>query len=355
MAKKKAKKEQPSLLKKDTRVDEWLSSGCVLLDAAASCNKSPRGGFPTRRIIEFSGTGGAGKSYICGEMSGDALRKGFDVYVDDIERRWDLDRLNTFGFEFDTPGFHYIDPSSYIEECFERMMTTFSKSKAGRKVLYIVDPVAALNSKRETDGKSDKMGQSRAKAVQKEMRLLKEFVGSPNHTFCVLFSNQLIDNVNAGMFEEKKITPLGNAMIHWPSVRVRFAQIGKMVDELKGRTGTKANKKKVQGIRLRADFRKNSEDDPFRTVDFSIVLGSYGVDNIRDCAKWLKTYTDALGKEAEWYEWPLKDKDPIKVQGLPEFVKWVEKHNREEMLFKKTFKYFKQWHKPLDRKEKVRW
>jgi RecA/RadA recombinase len=143
-----AAKKQPSLMTRDVKVEEWLSSGSTLLDAAASCYKSPAGGFPTRRIVEFSGTGGAGKSYICGEMAGDALRKGFEVYVDDIERRWDLDRLSTFGFELTTKGFHYIDPSSYIEECFQRMMGIFEKAKAGAKILYIVDPIAALNSKR---------------------------------------------------------------------------------------------------------------------------------------------------------------------------------------------------------------
>ena len=94
------KKGQPSLMKEETKVEEWISSGSVLLDAACSCHKSQVGGFPTRRIIEFSGTGGAGKSYICGEMAGDALRKGYAVYVDDIERRWDLARLSTFGFKY---------------------------------------------------------------------------------------------------------------------------------------------------------------------------------------------------------------------------------------------------------------
>jgi RecA/RadA recombinase len=349
-----AAKKQPSLMTRDVKVEEWLSSGSTLLDAAASCYKSPAGGFPTRRIVEFSGTGGAGKSYICGEMAGDALRKGFEVYVDDIERRWDLDRLSTFGFELTTKGFHYIDPSSYIEECFQRMMGIFEKAKAGAKILYIVDPIAALNSKREIDGKSDKMGQSRAKAVQQQMRLLKEFVGSPRHCFCVIFSNQLIDNVGASMFEEKKITPLGNAMVHWPSVRVRFSQVGKLTDELQGRTGTKKDKKKVRGIKLKAVFKKNSEDDPYREVEFSIILGNYGVDNIRDCAKWIKTYTDALGSDAAWYEWPRKDKDPIRINGLSAFVKWVEEKNVELRLFKKCFTEYKKWNAPLKRKEKVR-
>jgi len=289
----KAKTKQPSFMAEDLIVNEWISSGSVLLDAAVSCNKSEQGGFPNRRIIEFSGTGGAGKSYICGEMAGDGLAKGYQIYVDDIEQRWDLSRLSTFGFELTTKGFHYIDPSTHIEECFQRLIATFAKAKKGAKILYIIDPVAALNSKAEMDGKSDKAGQSRAKAVQHYMRLLKDKISRPDCTFMVVFSNQLIDNVMAGPFEEKKITPLGNAMIHWPSVRVRFSHIGKLTDEVKGRSGSDFKEKLTRGIKLKAVFKKNSEDDPYRECIFSIVLG-YGVDNIRDCSRYLKMFTILL-------------------------------------------------------------
>jgi len=348
------KKEQPSFLVEDLLVNEWISSGSVLLDAAASCNKSEKGGFPNRRIIEFSGTGGAGKSYICGEMAGDGLRKGYEVYVDDIETRWDLARLSTFGFERDTKGFHYIDPSNYIEECFQRLIDTFLKAKKGAKILYIIDPVAALNSKAEIDGKSDKAGQSRAKAVQHYMRLLKDKINRPDCQFIVVFSNQLIDNVMGGMFEEKKITPLGNAMIHWPSVRVRFSQIGKLTDKVAGRKGTDIEEKLTRGIKLKAVFKKNSEDDPFRECTFSIVLG-YGVDNIRDCSRYLKKYTNCLGDSASIYEWPRKGKDPFKLKGIGAFAEFVEKNGLEQKLFKKAFIEYKKRNQPVTRKAKVRY
>jgi len=349
-----AKKKQPSFMAEDLKVIEWISSGSVFLDAGASCNKSDKGGFPTRRIIEFSGTGGAGKSYICMEMSGDGLRKGFEVYVDDIEQRWDLGRLSTFGFESDTPGFHYIDPSKYIEECFERLSATFTKAKAGSKIIYIIDPVAALNSKKEIDGKSDKMGQSRAKAVQHHMRLLKDKINRPDCTFMVVFSNQLIDNVGAGMFEEKKITPLGNAMIHWPSVRVRFSQIGKLTDEVKGRKGSDFKEKITRGIKLKAIFKKNSEDEPYRECTLSIAQG-YGVDNIRDCARYLKKFTNCLGDSAAGYEWPVKGKDPIKLQGIGKFVAFVEEKGLEGKLYRKAFIEYKKRNQPINRKSKVRY
>ncbi|MCK4777878.1 MAG: hypothetical protein KAS39_05820 [Actinomycetia bacterium] len=348
------KKGQPSLMKEETKVEEWISSGSVLLDAACSCHKSQVGGFPTRRIIEFSGTGGAGKSYICGEMAGDALRKGYAVYVDDIERRWDLARLSTFGFKYNNPKFHYIDPSSYIEECFQRLIDTLKKAKKGAKIIYIIDPVAALNSKIEVEGKSDKAGQSRAKAVQHYMRLLKEDMGRPDCTFIVVFSNQLIDNVMAGPFEEKKITPLGNAMIHWPSVRVRFTHIGKLTDKIVGRTGTEKDKVLNRGIKLKAVFKKNSEDDPFREIVISIAFG-HGVDNIRDCARWLKKHTDCLGTTASGYEWPRRGQEPLILNGIAKFVKFVESRNLEPMLFKKTYKELKKWFEPVDRKPKVRY
>jgi RecA/RadA recombinase len=353
-AKKQTKKKQPSFMAEDLVVNEWISSGSVFLDAAASCNKSEKGGFPSRRIIEFSGTGGAGKSYICGEMAGDALRKSYEVYVDDIEQRWDLSRLSTFGFELDTPGFHYIDPSTHIEECFERLSATLVGAKPGSKILYIIDPIAALNSKTEMDGKSDKMGQSRAKALQFGMRMLKDKVNRPDCTFMVVFSNQLIDNVGAGMFEEKKITPGGNALVHWPSVRVRFTQIGKLTDEVKGRKGSDFKEKITRGIKLKAVFKKNSEDDPYRECVISIAQG-YGVDNIRDCARYLKKYTNCLGDAAASYEWPVKGKDPIKLQGIGKFVAFVEEKGLEEKLFKKAFLEYKKRNQPIARKIKKRY
>lgn len=351
--KKKKKKEtkETSILIRETRVDEWLSTGSTGLDMAISCGKNKLGGIPTRRIIEMHGTGASGKTYICGEIAGDAIRKGYEVYVDDIEGRWDLDRLSTFGFDSDNDGFNYLDPSAQIEKCFERLFKILDKNIGKRKLLYIIDPIAALYAAQEL--KSDKMSQARAKALQKHLRFLKERVaGTKGKPVSVIFSNQMIDAVGTTM-GPKKTTPGGNALVHWPSVRVRFRMAGKITRTQKGRKDEEI--KVVSGSKLSAEIVKNSEDEPFRTAIMS-VIHRYGIDNIRDNAKWLKEHTDLLGEADGWYRMPRSSEGTKykSQQGLLAFVKYVEHNDLEGRLSALMRREYRKWHTPSERKPKVR-
>ncbi len=342
------------MIERENIVTEFLRTGSVLLDASISINKDKFGGIPTKRVTEFSGTGASGKTYICGELCGDAIRKAHIAYVDDIERRWDLSRLGTFGIEKNDKKFRYLDPSSNVEDCFARLFKILEKAKKGSKILYIIDPIAALWAKQEK--KSDKMSQARAKALQKHMRFLKDLVNyDPNISNTVVFSNQLIDNVGGGLFTEQKTTPGGNALVHWPSVRVRFGNAGKIT---KKRMRGKKEFKDAIGVRIRSEVRKNSEDDAFRQALFSVRYG-YGIDNIRDCANFLKERTDVLGSAAGWYSMRLTKR--LRKKGVPrkklrknDFVAYVERYNLEKRLFYLTRKAYKEWHQPEKRKAKVR-
>jgi RecA/RadA recombinase len=296
---------------------------------------------PAGDIVEFSGTGASGKSYILGEICGDALRKGYDsVIVDDIERRWDLKRLKSFGFTKKHKNFHYIkSPSRCVEECFDGMFSRLDKiMKKSSRVLYIIDPIAALYGRKELKNE-DKMGQARAKAIQKSMRFLKDRTGDPNKSLTVLFSNQLIDNVGV-MFGPKKRTPGGNALIHWPSIKVRFQSPGELVKKRNGKNIT-------LGILLKSRVVKNSKDDAFRDAEFSIRYG-YGIDNIRDCTMWLKAHTTVLGKG------PGFNFEGEKIKKDYNFFRYIEKKELEIKLFNLTIQEYKKWYTYEERKEKTR-
>lgn len=354
-----------SILQRELSPQEFLSTGSTQLDLAISCGKSKFGGIPTCRIIELSGTGASGKTYISGELSGDALRRGYKVYVDDIERRWDIRRLKTFGFTKKHKNFIYLKPSSTVEECFERLFRVADKAqkaKKKQKILYIIDPVAALIAEQEK--KSDKAGQARAKAVQRNMRFLKDRVSSfADPQLTIIFSNQLIDNVQigrkvyGGSSGEKK-SPLGNAMRHWPSVRIRFISMKELTKERRGRVKGKVFYDPI-GIRLRAKIIKNSEDTPHRNATVTIYDG-YGIDDIEDNATWLKDHTKVLGKSGGWYKIPSTKKEKKKKkehksqQGLKKFRKYVERHNLEKRLRLLMVRHYNKWIKPEKRKPKVR-
>lgn len=368
MAGKKDKKKKTSvskdisILQRELPPQEFLSTGSTRLDMAISCAKSKFGGIPTCRIIELSGTGASGKTYFCGELAGDALRRDYIVYVDDIERRWDIRRLKTFGFTRKHKRFIYLKPSSTVEECFERLFRVADKAqkaKKKQKILYIIDPVAALIAEQEK--KSDKAGQARAKAVQRNMRFLKDRVSSfADPQLTIVFSNQLIDNVQIGKTiyggaSKDKKSPLGNAMRHWPSVRIRFISMKEITLERKGRTKGKKFYDPI-GIQLRAKIIKNSEDVPHRNATVTIYDG-YGIDDIEDNATWLKDHTTVLGKSDGWYKMPKskKDKKEHKAQrGLKKFRKYVEKKNLEKRLKLLMAKHYRKWNEPEERKPKVR-
>lgn len=332
-------------LKESKAPVDFISTGSTLLNMALSCNKHGVGGIPTRRITELSGTTASGKTYILGELCGNALRLGYThVVVDDVEQRWDLTRLGIFGINEKDKRFQYLYKSSTtLEDCFNGMFRKMDSLKPKHSMLYIVDPIAALNSEAEKDPLKD-MGK-RAKVLQYRMRKLRDRMADPDKNITVVFSNQLIDNIGV-MFGPKKVTPGGNALLHWPSVKIRF---GSSKPLLESKTLNKKTKKIVNGVRVLVSITKNSEDDPFRDATFTIRYG-YGIDDIYDCCLWLSEFTSIIsGNEKDGYVYKKK-----KIRGIINLVKYVEKSNLESKIQKLTKKYYKKWYKrALGRKAKT--
>ena len=127
----------------------------------------------------------------------------------------------------------------------------------------------------------------------------------------------------------------------------RFSSLGKLIEKRQGR---KDEFKKTTGIKLHADVSKNSEDDPFRVADFSIVFG-YGIDDIKDNVFWLKSHTDVLGKTDSWYELP---KSTEKAKGLDNFVRLVEDTDSEDVIASATRRHYRRWNATSERKPKTR-
>lgn len=319
----------------------FLRTGSTLLNMALSCHRSRFGGIPTRRITEMSGTASSGKTYVLSELCGNALRDDYNcVVVDDVERRWDLERLSIFGINLNDKRFHYLKESSKtLEVCFETMFRRMDKLKLGKRMLYVVDPIAALYSETETDPMKD-MGK-RAKVIQYYMRRLRDRVGS-DKDITVVLANQLIDNVGI-MFGPKQITPGGNALLHWPSVKIRFMKPKPLFEN---RTLDNKTKKRVVGVSLSASIQKNSEDDPFRTALFTIRYG-YGIDDVYDCITWLKEYTSVLGSGKSY---DFKNKSII---GITKFISFIEEKKLERKLFRLTRKYYRKWYAPSKRRKKI--
>ena len=64
-----------------TNVNEWVSTGCSMLDLAIS--NRPNGGFPVGRITEITGLEASGKSLLAAHTLAETQKKGgLAVYID---------------------------------------------------------------------------------------------------------------------------------------------------------------------------------------------------------------------------------------------------------------------------------
>ena len=66
-----------------TDVYDWIPTSSTWLDAIVCRGK--KAGIPVGRITELAGLSGTGKSYMAAQISGNAQRKGYNVYYFDSE------------------------------------------------------------------------------------------------------------------------------------------------------------------------------------------------------------------------------------------------------------------------------
>jgi recombination protein RecA len=138
----------------------------------------------------------------------------------------------------------------------------------------------------------------RAKVFSQEFRKFCRKVASQKRV--VVFTNQI--RQGESMFGSKEVTPGGNALTFYSSLRIRVGEISKIKKKVK--VGGKDHER-VIGIVSSAYIKKSSVDAPYRECSFPILF-NYGVDDIRGNLEWLKDNTDVFGSTSGVYEWEEK-------------------------------------------------
>lgn len=287
------------------------STGSTLLDKAISGARCRYGGLPGRCIVEISGPPGSGKTTLMAEIMGSIQRLGGKIKIKDPEARLDESYCRKMGVHLpmvphmvqdpktkkmvpDPDGTMVPDPEVYsqpdtvteiMEDIIGPLEAHDGKTRRNMGKAWTPDPrvingqgadsVAALSTRMEME-QGDKMGQRRAKELSEGMRLISRNI----HRYNILFvlTNQLRDNVDGGQWAPKKITPGGNAIPFYSSIRIALTITGKL------RKDTKSD---PYGKIVRAEIIKNSKDIEYRTATIYLIFG-YGIDNIRANLQWLK-------------------------------------------------------------------
>jgi len=339
-------------------VTHFLSTGSTLLDLAVAGLADPagRGGIPCGRFTEFYGPEGSGKSYLSSELLGSAQSQGWGQHLIDTERAFEFARTEIFGFDPTAESFNYypsetepdINTVEQIIGIFDVSTTDKAKvqkglinriaeSKDGRAppAIAIIDSIAVLSTKMESEGK-DKRGQSRAKAFSTAFRQTTSLIADKN--IAVVFDNQV--RSTDAVHGPKTDSPGGFALRHYCSIRIRFGKPSKIKDG-----------NKVVGVSFNFEVVKNRIDYPYRTGEITLLF-DYGIDDIADCANWLKQNTGCLSDKQAVYQLPSMDKG---CRGLANFVKHVEDNNLEKEVVELTRSEWRKLYEPdKSRKKRVR-
>ncbi|MFA5934976.1 MAG: hypothetical protein WC827_03775 [Candidatus Paceibacterota bacterium] len=293
-----------------------ISTGSTLLDLAISGGRVRGGGLPGGILVEAFGPSGSGKTVLLSEIAGAVQRQGGDIMFADPEARLNKQFASMFGLNLRDEDYSRPDT---VTDLFKSIGEWEPKSFKKKVINGIfADSLAALSTKMEMDNKDgDKMGMRRAKEFSEELRKSARTLVKKN--FLMVCSNQVRVNLDAGPYGQKYITPGGEAIGFYASLRLRFTKPEKIKDKVKvaGKEVTR-----VIGVEVLVDVFKSSIWKPYRTAPIYILF-DYGIDDVRANLQYIKDFT----KNTKYYVG-----DTELDVSLEKSIKMVEHDNLEEEL-----------------------
>jgi recombination protein RecA len=260
-----------------------ISTGSTLLDLCISAGRIRGGGLPYGILVEAFGPNSSGKTILLCQIAGNVEAADGNALFNDPEARLSEQFSMMFGMHLKKKDYKVPDT---VTEVFETVRSWKPENPDVINGIFI-DSLAALSTDMEMSAKGDKMGSRRAKELSQELRVTCRIIKKKK--LLMVCSNQIRDNMDAGMFESKTTTPGGHAMEFYSSVRLKFSTPKKVWD-----TVTVAGKevKRAIGIESEIEVFKNSVWKPYRKAPV-IMIFDYGIDDIRANLQFLKEYTGA--------------------------------------------------------------
>lgn len=300
-----------------------ISTGSTLLDLSISGGRTTYGGIPACILVEIHGPAGSGKTAILSEVGSSGLNQGLDVQMQDPEGRIDKAYSEIYGFSLDKVD--YYRPST-VSDAFKLMSSK-------KPTILLTDSFAALTTELEIET-GDKMGMRRAKEFSSGLRVWARTISD----MLWVASNQERES------DHGVVTPGGNAIGYYSSLRIRIKQVRKVEVEKELPSGVKV--KKAIGIESECYIHKSTVDDPYRTAPIYIVF-NYGIDDIRGNLQYIKnmkktkTYVCPDGKSYLGMDQAIRhveEKDLVKSLKNEVVMVW----NEIEELFKSKYTRKKQ-------------
>lgn len=274
-------------LLEDMKVDvERFSTGSFVLDTITG------GGFPHGRIIELYGPESSGKTSIALNSVANVQKEGGNCVFVDAENAFDPHYAHTLGVNLGDLGF---SQSAIAEDV---LGLCLGLAKSGDVDLIVVDSVAALSPRAESEGGMEKqqMG-ALARSLSKGLRLLTPICAKNNCT--IIFLNQTREKVGV-MFGNPETTPGGRALKFYASQRI----------EVRRREVVKEGGKEI-GTKVKLKVVKNKVAAPFGE-GFTVLTFAHGINHAAELVvvgEDKKIIYKKTAQSASFYD-PLHPEDP---------------------------------------------
>jgi protein RecA len=323
--------------KYDGSIKTVISTGSTLLDLAISGGRVHGGGIPLGILVEVFGPTGAGKTVLLCEIAGDIQRKGGDVMFHDPEARLNKQFAQLFDVNFEQVD--YTNPDT-VTEVFQSVRGWQPKGTVVNGIF--ADSLAALSTDLEMENKEgDKMGMRRAKEFSEELRKTCRTLAKNN--WLMVCSNQVRQNLDAGIYGQKYTTPGGLGVGFYSSLRLRAGNPEKIWVK---QTIAGKETKRVIGVETQVEVFKSSIWKPFHTAPV-VILFDYGIDNVRMNLQFIKDFTKntvyCLG-------------DNKLDSSMEKSIKIIEESNSEDALCEQVINLWEEIEQKFEteRKPKVR-
>lgn len=304
----------------DGNINSLVSTGSTLLNLAISGGRAKEGGIPSGILVEIFGPSGSGKTVLLCEIAGAIQRLKGDIMFYDPEARLDKQFAKMFGLTIKNKN--YSTPDTVTE-----LFTATRKwEPENNKIIngIIADSLAALSTNLEMENDSgDKMGMRRAKEFSEELRKTCRIITKKD--YLMICSNQIRVNADAGLFGQKYISPGGEALGFYSSLRLRTSKPKKIKEKTKlaGKEITR-----IIGIKVEVEVFKSSVWKPYRMAPLTILF-DYGIDDVRENLQFIKDYS-------KHSTYTLKDKNV--GNSMNEAIKFIEEENLEKELKEQVIK-----------------
>lgn len=253
---------------------EFIPSGCTLLDCVLG------GGWPLGRISNVVGDKSSNKTGLSVEAIANFRVKYPNglIWYQDAEAAFDIQYAKLLGLP-DDENTYVIDDIRGVEDTYNLIKQATQEVKEKKTVgLYVLDTLDAILPDKKTDEMDEGYDAARRAALINSMitRLVGEIESSNIHFMIV---SQIRENIGV-MFGEKYKRSGGKALDFYATQILWLNVMGKLSRTIRG-------VKKVYGITVKANAKKNKVGLPFRECEFPVIF-NYGIDDYTSNVEFLK-------------------------------------------------------------------